>query len=160
MTSPVARLAELGLALPLLRPRAGTYQGWRRIGDTLYLAGQAADGWVGRVGADLTLDRAQLAARDCGLNLLAQTADALGSLDAVEAIAKVTGFVACVEGFDRLPEVIDGASNLFVDVFGERGRHARSAVGVQQLPKGFAVEIEMIVAVRPDPSRGSYRHTV
>lgn len=160
MASPAARLTEMGLTLPALRPRAGNYLGWRRVGDTLYLAGQGADGWVGRVGADLTLERAQLAARDCGLNLLAQTAAALGTLDAVEAIAKVTGFVACVEGFDRLPEVIDGASNLFVDVFGGRGRHARSAVGVQHLPRGFAVEIEMVVAVRPDAARRGYHHTV
>ncbi|MBW3606389.1 MAG: RidA family protein [Actinobacteria bacterium] len=158
--SATERLRTLGLALPPLRPRAGNYRGWRRIGDTLYLAGQGADGWVGRVGDDLTLEGAQLAARDCGLNLLAQTADALGSVDAVEAIAKVTGFVACVEGFDRLPQVIDGASDLFVDVFGERGQHARSAIGVQHLPKGFAVEIEMVVAVRSGATPASYRHAV
>jgi enamine deaminase RidA (YjgF/YER057c/UK114 family) len=159
-TTPEARLSELGLALPPLRPKAGNYRGWRRIGDTLYLAGQGADGWTGRVGEDLPLERAKLAARDCGLNLLAQTRTALGSLDAVEAIAKVTGFVACVEGFDRLPQVIDGASDLFVAVFGERGHHARSAIGVQHLPLGFAVEIEMIVAVRPAPRSASYRHQV
>lgn len=160
MTTPDTRLTELGLTLPPLRPRAGNYVGWRRIGDTLYLAGQGADGWVGRVGADVSLAQARRAARDCGLNLLAQIRDALGSLDAVEAIAKITGFVACTDDFDRLPEVIDGASELCVEVFGDRGRHARTAVGVQQLPRGFAVEIEMVVAVRPTHGRPGYVHTV
>jgi enamine deaminase RidA (YjgF/YER057c/UK114 family) len=156
---PDGRLAELGLALPQLRPRAGNYVGWRRVGDLLFLAGQGADGWIGRVGETLDLTQARAAARDCGLNLLAQTRDALGSLDAVEAITKVTGFVACTPTFDALPQVIDGASDLFVDVFGDAGRHARSAIGVQQLPRGFAVEIEMVVAVRGGGA-GRYLHSV
>jgi enamine deaminase RidA (YjgF/YER057c/UK114 family) len=80
-------------------------------------------------------------------------------LDEVEAIVKVTGSVACTPAFDALPQVIDGASDLFVDVFGGAGRHARSAIGVQQLPKGFAVEIEMVVAVRA-PGAGRYLHRV
>ena len=158
-TGPDARLAELGLALPQLRPRAGNYVGWRRHGDLLFLAGQGADGWVGRVGDSLGLAQARAAARDCGLNLLAQTRAALGSLDEVDAITKVTGFVACTSAFDALPQVIDGASDLFVDVFGDAGRHARSAIGVQQLPKGFAVEIEMVVAVRT-AGAGRYLHSV
>jgi len=158
-TGADARLADLGLTLPALRPGAGTYVGWRRFGDLLFLAGQGADGWVGRVGDTLDLTHARAAARDCGLNLLAQTRAALGSLDAVEGIAKVTGFVACTPAFDALPQVIDGASDLFVDVFGDAGRHARSAIGVQQLPKGFAVEIEMVVAVRAGGA-GRYVHTV
>lgn len=157
--SAEARLAELGLTLPTLRPRAGNYVGWRRVGDLLFLAGQGADGWTGRVGADLDLDDGRAAARDCGLNLLAQSRAALGSLEAVAAVVKVTGFVACTPGFDRLPAVIDGASDLFVAVFGDAGRHARSAIGVQQLPKGFAVEIEMVVAVRAG-AVGRYLHDV
>jgi hypothetical protein len=98
-TGPDARLADLGLTLPDLRPRAGTYVGWRRFADLLFLAGQGADGWVGRVGDTLDLTQARAAARDCGLNLLAQTRAALGSLDAVDGIAKVTGFVACTPAF-------------------------------------------------------------
>ncbi|CAN5806272.1 RidA family protein [soil metagenome] len=157
--TPDVRLAELGLTLPPLRPKAGDYLGWRRVGDLLFLAGQGADGWTGRVGANLDLERARAAARDCGLNLLAQTHAALGSLAAVEAIVKVTGFVACTPEFAQLPQVIDGASELFIDVFGDAGRHARSAIGVQQLPKGFAVEIEMVVAVRASAA-GRYLHGV
>lgn len=146
-----ARLAELGLALPGLRPRAGNYVGYVRTGDLLFLSGQGADGWTGRVGADLSVSQGRQAARDCVLNLLAQTRDALGSLDRVAQIVKLLGFVACTEDFRDAPTVIDGASDLLADVFGDRGHHARSAIGAQALPLGFAVEVEMVVAVVPRP---------
>ena len=142
-----ARLAELGLALPALRPRAGEYVGWVRHRDLLFLAGQVADGWTGRLGADLGVEQGRLAARNCALNLLAQTRDALGSLDRVEQVVKLTGFVACTADFTATPAVMDGASRLLIELFGERGRHARSAIGVQALPHGAAVEVEMVVAV-------------
>ena len=146
---PEERLAALGLALPALRPAAGTYRGSVLAGDLLFLAGQGADGWTGRVGADLPVEKAQRAARDCMLNLLAQTRAALGALDRVRQVVKVLGFVACTEDFRDTPAVLDGASDLLVAVFGEQaGAHGRSAVGVQALPKGFAVEIEMVVQVR------------
>ena len=146
---PESRLASLGLALPALRPAAGTYRGFVLAGDLLFLAGQGADGWTGRVGADLPHEQARTAARDCMLNLLAQTRAALGSLDRVRQVVKVLGFVACTEEFRDLPAVLDGASELLIAVFGEQvGGHGRSAVGVQALPKGFAVEIEMVVQVR------------
>lgn len=148
---PDARLAELGLSLPGLRPRAGNYVGWVRTGDLLFLSGQGADGWTGRVGADLTVAQGREAARDCALNLLAQTRDALGSLDRVAQIVKLLGFVACTEDFRDAPKVIDGASDLLAELFGPRAEHARSAIGVQALPLGFAVEVEMIVAVAPRP---------
>lgn len=147
MSAPSERLAELGLELPALRPRAGNYVGFVRSGNLLFLSGQGADGWVGRVGAELDLDAARSAARQCMLNLLAQTESALGSLDHVGRIVKVLGFVACTEEFRDAPRVIDGASDLLHDVFGEAGAHARSAIGVQALPLGFAVEIEMVVEV-------------
>jgi enamine deaminase RidA (YjgF/YER057c/UK114 family) len=147
--TPEDRLAALGLELPPLRPAAGSYRGYVRAGDLLFLAGQGADGWTGRVGDDLPVDRARLAARDCALNLLAQTRAALGSLDRVRQVVKVLGFVACTPRFHDQPAVIDGASDLLVAVFGaETGGHGRSAVGVAALPKGFAVEIEMVVQVR------------
>lgn len=146
---PEARLRSLGLELPALRSPAGNYIGWYRHGDLLFLAGQGADGWVGRIGEDYTTEDGAAAARDCMLNLLAQTRRALGTLDAVVGIAKVLGFVACAPGFTEAPQVLDGASDLLVDVFGESGRHPRSAIGVQMLPKGFAVEIEMVVAAGP-----------
>lgn len=147
MSAPSERLAELGLELPALRPRAGNYVGFVRSGNLLFLSGQGADGWVGRVGAELDLDAARSAARQCMLNLLAQTESALGSLDHVGRIVKVLGFVACTEEFRDAPGVIDGASDLLHAVFGEAGAHARSAIGVQALPLGFAVEIEMVVEV-------------
>src|SRR5262249_40338610 len=127
------------IELPPLRPRAGNYVGWVRSGDLLFLAGQGADGFTGRLGDDLDVDSGQAAARACMLTLLAQTEAALGSLDRVRRVVKVLGFVACSESFTRLPEVLDGASDLLQEVFGERGAHARSAIGVQALPKGFAV---------------------
>jgi enamine deaminase RidA (YjgF/YER057c/UK114 family) len=148
--SPESRLADLGLELPGLRPRAGNYVGYVRAGDLLFLSGQGADGHCGRVGADLTIEQGKAAARDCMLNLLAQTRDALGSLDRVAKVVKVLGFVVCTEEFRDCPAVIDGASDLLVEVFGDqRGTHGRSAIGAQALPLGFAVEIEMVVQIAP-----------
>jgi len=144
-----ARLAEQGLTLPGLRPRAGNYVGYVRTGDLLFLAGQGADGWVGRVGADLSVEQGREAARDCMLNLLAQTRDALGSLDRIARVVKVLGFVACTEDFRDTPAVIDGASDLLASVLREKGSHGRSAIGAQSLPLGFAVEIEMVVEIAP-----------
>jgi enamine deaminase RidA (YjgF/YER057c/UK114 family) len=142
---PERRLAELGLELPTLRPRVGLYEGWVLAGDLLFLSGQGADGWVGRLGADLTVEQGRKAARDCALNLLAQARDALGDLDQVGQVVKLVGFVACTPNFTAVPAVVDGASALLVELFGERGRHARSAVGVAALPLGFAVELELVV---------------
>jgi enamine deaminase RidA (YjgF/YER057c/UK114 family) len=142
---PERRLAALGLELPALRPRAGQYEGWVSAGDLLFLSGQGADGWVGRLGADLAVEQGRAAARDCALNLLAQARDALGSLDQVAQVVKLVGFVACTPGFTAVPAVVDGASALLVELFGDRGRHARSAVGVAALPLGFAVELELVI---------------
>ncbi|WP_033292573.1 RidA family protein [Amycolatopsis jejuensis] len=148
MTSPEQRLTELGIQLPPLRPRAGNYLGYVRHGDLLYLSGQGADGHFGHLGADRTVEDGRRAARDCMLNLLAQTRSALGSLDHVGRIVKLLGFVACTPDFRDAPQVIDGASSLLHEVFGaERGGHARSAIGAAALPLGFSVEIEMVVAV-------------
>jgi enamine deaminase RidA (YjgF/YER057c/UK114 family) len=144
-----ARLASLGLELPALRSRSGNYIGYQQAGDFLFLAGQGADGWVGRVGADMSLEQAKLAARDCMLNLLAQANDALaGDWSGWVKPVKMLGFVACTESFTACPTVIDGASDLLIEVFGTDGNHARSAVGVQALPLGFAVEIELIVQLQ------------
>jgi len=143
------RLRELGLELPALRQKAGNYLGCRAVGELLFLAGQGADGWVGRVGDDLTPEAGRLAARDCMLNLLAQTGQALdGDWSRFVAVVKVLGFVACTEDFTGCPGVLDGTSDLLVELFGDSGRHGRSAIGVQALPLGFAVEIEMIVQIR------------
>jgi enamine deaminase RidA (YjgF/YER057c/UK114 family) len=142
-----ARLRELGLALPALRPPAGNYVGWVRSGDLLFLAGQGAEGFTGRVGADRSVNDGRAAARACALNLLAQARDAVGSLDRVARVVKLLGFVACTDDFTQAPEVLDGASDLLAELFGKYGRHARSAIGVRALPRGFAVEIEMVLEV-------------
>lgn len=147
MSEVLERMAAAGLTLPPLRRPAGRYVGWTRAGDLLFLAGQGADGHVGRVGADLDLEAGRRAARDCMLNLLAQTHDALGSLDAVGQVLKVLGFVACTDDFRALPQVLDGASDVLHAAFGRAGLHGRSAIGVRALPLGFAVEIEMVVQV-------------
>ena len=145
--APEDRLAALGLTLPALRPAAGSYRGYVQAGDLLFLAGQGADGWTGQVGTDLPVDRARLAARDCMLNLLAQTRDALGALGRVRQVVKLFGMVNCRPGFNRTPTVIDGCSDLLAEVLGDAGRGARSAVGMAELPFDIAVEIEAVVRV-------------
>jgi uncharacterized protein involved in tolerance to divalent cations/enamine deaminase RidA (YjgF/YER057c/UK114 family) len=151
-TDPEARLAELGLALPDPPPALANYALAVRHGDLLYLAGHAPlrEGrhrYVGRVGRELSQQDGYDAARLTALNMLATIKDELGDLARVRRIVKVLGMVACTEDFVQLPEVIDGATDLFVALWGERGRPARSAVGMQQLHYGMAVEIEGIVEI-------------
>lgn len=149
MTGIEERLLAAGLSIPPLRPKAGRYAGWVRTGDLLFLSGQGADGYVGRLGDTLDVAAGREAARDCMLNLLGQAVDALGSLEEVERIVKVLGFIACTEDFRDAPQVMDGASDVLHAAFGsQRGAHARSAIGVQALPLGFAVEVEMVLAIR------------
>jgi enamine deaminase RidA (YjgF/YER057c/UK114 family) len=141
------RLRELGLELPAPRPPAGNYVPFTRAGDLVYLAGQGSTGFHGRLGEDLDVEAGQAAAQSCMLNLLSQAHVALAALDRVGHVVKVNGFVCCTADFADHPAVLDGATNLLVELFGDqRGRPARSAIGVYALPKGFAVEIEMIVS--------------
>ncbi|MGH8630160.1 MAG: RidA family protein, partial [Burkholderiales bacterium] len=123
-------------------------------GDFAYVSGQvprldAQSVISGKLGAGLDVERGSEAAKLCVLHALAALKLALGSLDRIERIVKLTGFVASAPGFVQQPQVIDGASRLLAEIFGERGRHARSAIGVAELPRGSAVEVEMIVALRP-----------
>jgi len=148
----VERLAELGLELPAATPPLAVYVPAVRSGDHVYVSGQLpfAGGALlgtGKVGKDVTPEEAKEYAARCALNALAAI-DALVGLDAVVRIVKVTGFVASAEGFTGQPGVVNGASELFGGVFGEAGRHARSAVGVAELPLGAPVEIEVIAEVR------------
>src|SRR3954462_6555687 len=148
--SAEARLTELGIELPPVPPPVANFVRWRQVDRLLYLSGAGPvhpDGTrdIGKVGTDLTVEEAQASARLTGLNLLATARAAMGSLDRVRQIVKVLGMVNSGPGFDRQPEVIDGFSDLMVEVFGDAGRHARSAVGVGELPFGIPVEIEMIV---------------
>jgi enamine deaminase RidA (YjgF/YER057c/UK114 family) len=137
-----ARLAELGLAAYVPAVQSGNHV--YVSGQLPMVAGKLAT--VGKVGADVTAEQATELARLCALNVLAAV-DALVGLGRITKIVKVTGFVAAADGFTGLPAVVNGASQLFADVLGEIGRHARSAVGVAELPLGSPVEVEAIVEV-------------
>ena len=146
------RLTELGITLPRPETPVANYVGAVRTGNLLFLSGRgptAADGTVhtGVVGEDVTVEEAYGHARLTGLQLIATMKAELGDLDRVVRIVKVLGMVNGAPGFGRQPEVINGCSDLFVEVFGERGRHARSAVGMGGLPSNITVEIEAIVEV-------------
>jgi enamine deaminase RidA (YjgF/YER057c/UK114 family) len=147
--TPRQRLAGLGLTLPAPRRPAGHYRGWVRSGDLLFLSGQGADGHVGRLGAELSVAQGYAAARACALNLLSQVRDALGTLDAVEQLVQLRGFVTSTPDFTEQPAVLDGASDLLVEVFAEGGEHARTAIGVAALPRGFAVELDLTLRAAP-----------
>lgn len=147
------RLEELGLVLPAVAAPAGAYVPAVVAGDLVYTAGQLpfVDGTLARtglLGADIEVDEAADLAAVAALNALAAVASVLGGLDRVTRVVKVTGFVASAAGFTEQPRVINGASQVLVDVFGEHGRHARSAVGVAALPLGSPVEVELVVQFR------------
>jgi len=149
------RLTELGLILPAPATGSTSRVATVRTGNLLYTSGHGpsvrADGstLAGKVGTDLTLDQGYEAGRLTGLALLGTIRDALGSLDRVARVVKVLGMVNCAPGMNQTSRVVDGCSELFIEVFGtEVGRHARSAVGVSELPLDFPVEIEVILEVR------------
>ena len=151
MSGPRKRLAELGLTLPPVTPPLAAYVPAVRSGSHVFVSGQLpmADGRLvtgGKVGAEVTQDEAKDLAALCALSGLAAV-DQLVGLDAVTRIVKVTGFVAVAPGFTAVPAVVNGASELLGNVFGDAGRHARSAVGVAELPLGAPVEVELIVEV-------------
>lgn len=148
-----ARLAELGLTLPQPPAAIATYVGYVRTGNLIHVSGQvstdANGGIKGTVGVDVDLETAQAAARLCALNIMAQLKAATdGDLDRVVRIVKLGGFVQAGPDFYDVPKVINGCSDLMVEVFGEAGRHARAAVGVYKLPLGFAVEVDAVVEIR------------
>jgi enamine deaminase RidA (YjgF/YER057c/UK114 family) len=149
--SPEEKLKSLGLVLPDIPKPVATYVSYKRVGDTLYLSGQGprdAKGVMhtGTVGKDLTVAQGYEHAKLVGLGLLAAAKAAAGDLSKVEVI-KVLGMVRGTPDFGEQPEVINGCSDLFVAVLGERGRHARSAVGMGSLPRGISVEIEAIMRI-------------
>ncbi|WP_374284266.1 RidA family protein [Novosphingobium sp.] len=148
-----AKLAELGITLPEPAAPVAAYVPVVIAGGLAYVSGQVSiiDGkrLNGRLGEDLTLEQGVAGARACGLMILAQLKAALGSLDRVEQVVKLGAFVNSTPDFTDQPKVANGASELMVAVFGEAGKHARSAVGVPSLPLGVAVEVDAVVAVRP-----------
>ena len=146
------RLAELGIILPAVAKPLAAYVPAVRTGTLVYTSGQlplqAGDlTHIGKVGAEVTPEQAKVAARTCALNALAAI-DALVGIDAVIRIVKVVGFVASAPGFSGQPGVVNGASEVFGELFGDAGAHARSAVGVSELPLDAPVEVELIVEVR------------
>lgn len=146
-----ARLAELGITLPAAPAPAANYVPFVQSGQQLFVSGQisnSAEGLIkGKLGADMDVEEGALAARFCGLALIAQARAALGDLDRVKRVLKLVGFVNSTAEFIDQPKVVNGCSDLMVEVFGEAGRHARSAVSAASLPLGVAVEIEAIFEI-------------
>jgi enamine deaminase RidA (YjgF/YER057c/UK114 family) len=152
--NPEARLAELGLSLPNPPAAAGSYVPTVRTGNLLYCAGTICllNGQMthtGQVGKEQTVETGSRSAEVCALNTLANIKAAVGSLDRVARIVFVSGFVNAVNGFADSPAVINGASDLFVKIFGEAGKHARAAVAVNGLPRGSTTEVQVVVEIKP-----------
>jgi enamine deaminase RidA (YjgF/YER057c/UK114 family) len=151
--SAEARLKQLGLVLPNVPTPVANYVPFRLFGNLLFLSGQGPRDdkgavLIGKVGAEVSVEEAYQRARNTGLHLLSTTRQALGSLDRVEAVLKVLGMVNAVPDFKDHPKVMNGFSDLVVEVLGDAGRHARSAVGMGSLPNQMSVEIEAILAVK------------
>jgi enamine deaminase RidA (YjgF/YER057c/UK114 family) len=150
--TPEQTLASLGLALPQLPAPGGNYVSAKRVGDIVYLSGVISTGpdgiITGTAGAGSTVEDGYAAARACALTQLAVLKRELGSLDQVAEVLTLNGYVNAEPGFAHSPEVINGASDLLVQVFGEAGRHVRAAVGVSALPRNALVEIQMTVRVK------------
>jgi enamine deaminase RidA (YjgF/YER057c/UK114 family) len=153
--TPEDKLASLGLTLPTVPKPVANYVPYRWAGNLLYLSGQGPrrpDGSIalGKVGRDVTVEEGYEHARLTGLGLLAAAKMAIGELSRIEAVVKLLGMVNGVPEFGDQPKVINGCSDLFVEVLGEAGRHARSAVGMGSLPGGMSVEIEAILLIKPE----------
>lgn len=149
-----AKLKALGLTLPEPPQPVAAYVPAVQVGDLLFLSGTTCykDGeflFTGRVGAELTIEQGYSAAQQTALNLLSVIKSTLGNLDQVKRVVKLNGYVNSAPDFDRQPEVINGASELFEELYGERGKHARTAIGVSDLPAHIPVEIELIIQVNP-----------
>jgi enamine deaminase RidA (YjgF/YER057c/UK114 family) len=159
MSQAEARLRDLGLELPPTRQPIGEYVGAVQVGNLLYVSGHGPIQdqqriFIGKLGQEFDVEQGRAAAQLVMLNALRTVKDALGDLDRVRRVVKLLGFVNSAAGFHDQPKVIDGASELLVNLFGERGRHARSAVGMFELPFNIAVEIEMIIEIdleQPSP---------
>ena len=143
------RLRELGLALPPPKTPVANYLGTKQSGDLLFVSGRVSQR-RGEVGTELTLDEAKIAARDAMLDLLAIIKRDIGNLDRIVSVEQVRGFVRSAPTFTEQPRVIDGASDLLIALYGEAGRHARTATGAAQLPFGAAVQLDMVVRLSPE----------
>ena len=146
------KLRELGLELPLVPKPVGNYRPAKKVGNLVFTSGQTAriNGvrrYVGKIGQDVSDEEAYLSARDAVLNCIACAGWAAGGVDRLAGVIKVTGFVHCIDGYIRQPDVINGASDLIEKLFGEAGAHARSAVGVSSLPYNVSVELEVVFEI-------------
>ncbi len=142
--TPEEKLADLGIALPEASKPVANFVKWRQVGNLLFIAGHGTP-VKGTLGKDLTLEQGYEAARLCGINILATLKAAVGDLSRIKQFVKVRGMVSSADDFYDQPKVINGFSDLMVEVFGERGKHARAAVGHNSLPSNIAVEIEVVV---------------
>lgn len=147
------KLEELGIKLGTPAKPAGAYMPAVKTGNLVYTSGQGPNvpgraEYKGKVGSDFTVEQGYEAAKNCAINCLAAIKSLIGDLDKVEQVVKVLGFVNSADGFNQQPKVINGASELLQNIFGTRGAHARSAVGMKELPGDIAVEVEMIVSVK------------
>ncbi len=148
------RLAELGIELPPPPQPLGNYIGAVQVGQLVFLGGvsnrvRGVLKYQGKLGRELTVEQGYDAARMCAINHLAILKDFLGDLDRIERMVKLVGHINCAPGFNRLPAVLNGASDLLVELFGDRGRHARLALGASELNDDIPVETELIVQIRP-----------
>ena len=149
------QIASIGIVLPKASAPAASYLMATHVGNLVYLSGHIAKlngaPWVGKLGKDLTTEEGQVAARSIAIDLLASLEKHLGDLESVRRIIKVSSFVNCTPDFTEHHLVTNGCSELLVEVFGDRGKHARSAVGVNQLPMGVCVEIELVAEISGNP---------
>lgn len=145
--TPEDKLSELGITLPAIRPAVGNYVSCVKVGNLLFTSGQGVDEYHGKLGKDISIDEGYKAARQSMLNLLSVVRNELGDLNKVKRIVKLLGFVNSTEDFINQPKVMNGASDVLVDIFGEKGKHARSAVGMAQLPNNTTIEIEMVLEI-------------
>ena len=152
--TPEEKLQNLGLNLSPVRPAVGNYVSRVRVGNLIFTSGQGVDEFHGKLGRDFDVEEGYLAARQSMVNLLNVLKDEVGELSRIKRIVKILGFVNSTEDFIDQPKVMNGASDLLVEVFGDRGRHARSAVGMAQLPGGTAIELEMIVELKDPLTKG------
>jgi len=153
MFSYEKRIKELGITLPEVPKPVAAYIPAKKVGDLVFCSGQGPikEGkfvYVGKVGSEITIEEGYKAARICALNCLAAIKSLVGSLDVIDEIVQVRGFVNSAPDFEKQPEVINGASELLEQIFGEKGKHARCALGTSNLPGNITVEVEMIVKIR------------
>lgn len=147
LKTPEDRLLELGIDLGQPRTAVGNYVSCVRTGNLLFTSGQGVDQFHGKLGAELSVEEGYVACRQSMINLLTVIKHELGDLSKVKRIVKILGMVNCTPNFTEQPKVMNGASDLLIEVFGEKGKHARSAVGMAQLPNNTVIEIEMIVEI-------------